>query len=104
MKLIGTITKKTDIEIVGQKWTQKQTILLTQWEWKQEDSFVIDFIADGINQLVHVNVWDAVEVSAKFKATERNGKTFWNCQWFSCKKELKPWQVETAQWVADLPF
>lgn len=77
----------SDIQTVGQNWLQKRTVVLeeaTDKDYKWGIAF--DLIKDKVNLIDWFKVWDTVEVSLNFRATESNGRWFTNINAWSIKK------------------
>lgn len=77
----------SDIQTVGQNNLQKRTVVLeeaTDKDYKWGIAF--DLIKDKVNLIDWFKVWDTVEVSLNFRATESNGRWFTNINAWSIKK------------------
>ena len=87
MNYTWKITFISDIQTVGQNWLQKRTVILeeaTDKDYKWGIAF--DLIKDKVNLIDWFKVWDTVEVSLNFRATESNGRWFTNINAWSIKK------------------
>ena len=68
-----------EIQTVWQNSLQKRTVVLeevTDKDYKWGIAF--DLIKDKVNLIDNFNLWDTVDVSLNFKASEYNGRYFTN--------------------------
>ena len=91
-----------EIQTVGTNNLEKRTVVLeenTDKEYKGGIAF--DLIKDKVTLIDSFKVWDIVDVSLNFKASEHNGRYFTNISAWKIEK-IDTWLVESS--VEDLPF
>ena len=68
-----------EIQTVWQNSLQKRTVVLEEVTDKDYKWWIaFDLIKDKVNLTDNFNVWDTVDVSLNFKASEYNGRYFTN--------------------------
>lgn len=102
MNYLWKITKIGNIETVGKNAMQKQSIVLeevTDKEYKW--GIVFDLIKDKVTLSSGLNIWDIIEVSLNFKATEYNGRDYNNVTAWKIEKKSEAVSDNFSEW---LPF
>lgn len=103
MNYLWTITKIGEIETVGQNAIQKQSIVLEEVTDKDyKGGIVFDLIKDKVQLSNQLNVWDTIEVSLNFKATEYNGRNYNNVTAWKIEKKGDWHAFPEDEWI--LPF
>ncbi len=103
MQYLWKIIHIGDITTVWQNAIQKRTVVLEEVSDKDYKWWIaFDLIKDKVTIIDAYNVWDTVEVSLNFKASEYNGRYFTNINgWKIEGKSTKPDTENFSEW---LPF
>lgn len=91
-----------DVETVGRNALQKRSVVLEEYTDKEyKGGIAFDLIKDKVTLIDNFKVWDTVDVSLNFKASEYNGRYFTNISAWKIEK-VDTWLVESSD--EDLPF
>ena len=105
-RFVGTIIHIGQEETVGKNNLRKKTFVLQEVSDKEyKGSIAVDLIKDRVDILKDFKVWDHVEASLNFRASEYNGKFYNGVNAWSVKKiETGVSQEEVDEDFWDLPF
>lgn len=97
MNYTWKITYIGEIQTVGKNQMQKRTIVLEEVsDNNYKGGIAFDIIKDKINLIDWFDLWDVVEVSLNFKASEYNWKYYTN---------ISAWKIaRTKEWLGNHSF
>lgn len=102
MQITGQITTITPKEIVGQKQTEKQIIVVKELLGEYPNSLAIDVMGKNIEKIKNYKEWDIVQVTYNTSTSEYNGRIY---------NRISLWAINSQSTVEamedtgdDLPF
>ena len=110
MEITGKVTLITDKITVGQKNTEKQSILVKETEHEEDyktQSLLIDFLGDNLKKIESITTGDIVTVKFNTSTREYNDRVYNNITGRSCElvgNAIPKEQTEAVEPNDDLPF
>jgi hypothetical protein len=93
----------SEMQTVWQNNLKKKTVALEEVTDKEYKGWItFDLLKDKVDLVDFYNVWDTVNVSLNFRATESNGRWFTNISAWKIEKVTHDWFIESS--ADDLPF